>query len=151
MIACSSQIAHSAKIHESTYVWHFAVILGGVEIGENCSIGSHTEIGFDTKIGKGSRIGAKVFLPSGTIIGENVFIGPSATFCDDDYPRADQPNYTARPPVIKNGATIGAGAVVLPGVTIGEKAMVGAGAIVTGDVPPGAVVRCDPARVTRIL
>jgi acetyltransferase-like isoleucine patch superfamily enzyme len=136
----------SAVIGKGTRVWHFAVILADVTIGENCSIGSCCEIGHGSVIGSGSRIGHGVFLPPKSIIGENVFIGPSVTFTDDKTPRVNNPYYHAQPPVIEHGANIGAGAVILPGVRIGAGAMIGAGAIVTKDVLPLRMVRSEPAR-----
>lgn len=136
----------SAVIRKGTRVWHFAVVLADVFIGENCSIGSCCEIGHGSVIGNGSRIGHGVFLPPKSIVGENVFIGPSVTFTDDKAPRVNNPDYNAQPPIIENGANIGAAAVILPGVRIGAGAMIGAGAIVTKDVAPLRMVRCEPAR-----
>lgn len=142
----TSYIDGSAHVHYSVKVWHFAVILRGAEIGKNSSIGSHCEIGRGTKIGEATRISKGVFLPSNSVIGNNVFIGPNVTFTDDKYPRAGNTSYDARPPIVEDGASIGAGAVILPGVRIGANSLVGAGAIVTKDVPRGEHVRGTPAR-----
>ncbi len=138
----------TAVIGTDTQVWHFAVILAGVFIGDHCSIGSGAEIGRGTIIGSGSRIGAHVFLPPNSVIGKNVFIGPGVICTDDKYPVVNNPGYYAQPPTIHDGAAIGAGAILLPGVRIGEGALIGAGAIVTSDVAPGGCVRCQPARPT---
>jgi acetyltransferase-like isoleucine patch superfamily enzyme len=127
-------------------VWHFAVILRGVVLGDDVSVGSHAEIGARSIIGARTRIGKGVFLPSDSRVGCDVFIGPGTTFCDDKYPRANNSDYHAQPPIIEDGASVGAGVVVLPGVRIGSGAMVGAGAVVTEDVEPGAVVYGNPAR-----
>ncbi len=140
-------IDDTAKIGAGTKIWHFSVILQDVIIGENCSIGSHAEIGRGTVIGKGTRISALVFLPPHSQVGENVFIAPHVMFCDDKRPRAGNAEYLAQPPRILDGASVGAGSVILPGVTIGRGAMVGAGSVVTKDVPDGAVVRGEPARL----
>ena len=137
----------SAVLGENVQVWHFAIVLADVVIGDNVSIGSRAEIGRGTRIGNGSRIGSGVFLPPNSVIGENVFIGPASTFCDDKNPRCGNTNYLAQPPVIESHASIGAGVVVLPNVHIGSNAKIGAGAIVTKDVGEGQVVYGDAARV----
>lgn len=141
----------SAKIHDTTCVWHFAVILAAVEIGHNCSIGSGSEIGRGTRIGNHTRIGSQCFLPPNSTIGNCVFIGPGVRCADDRHPfvrfQGDDPAYTPEPPVIEDDATVGLGAVLLPGVRIGKGAIVAAGTIVTRDVPPGAAVRSEPGRL----
>ena len=140
-------VDRTATIGHGTSIWHWAVVLADVIIGDNCSIGSHAEIGRGTIIGENTRVGAFVFLPPNSKVGKNVFIAPHVMFCDDKHPRAGNAEYIAQPPTILDGASVGAGSVVLPGVTIGRKAMVGAGSIVTRDVPDGAVVRGEPARL----
>jgi UDP-2-acetamido-3-amino-2,3-dideoxy-glucuronate N-acetyltransferase len=141
-----NEISRLAKVGQTTKVWHFTVILADVVIGEGCNIGSHVEIGRGSVIGDGCRIGKGVFLPPNAKLGNNVFIGPGAIFCDDKFPRVNNPDYNAQPPTIEDGASVGAGAVVLPGIRIGAGALVGAGAIVTKNVPAGAIVRGEPAR-----
>jgi UDP-2-acetamido-3-amino-2,3-dideoxy-glucuronate N-acetyltransferase len=140
-------IGQAAKIHPTVKVWHFAVVLDGVEIGEGTVIGSRAEIGRGCRIGKNCRIGSGVFLPSDTVIEDGVFIGPNATLTDDKYPKAGNAGYKADPPVILEGASIGAGAVILPGVTIGKGALVGAGAVVSHDVPDDMIATGVPARI----
>lgn len=140
-------ISPFATLGKGTRVWHFAVILDNVTIGDNCSIGSHVEIGKGCTIGSRTRIGKGVFLPPNSWIGEDVFIGPNVTFTDDKYPMVNNPDYNAQPPVIEYRAAIGAGAVILPGVHISAGAMVGAGAVVTRDVPAGKCVRGEPATI----
>jgi len=137
----------SATIGSHSKVWHFACIMAQVQIGEHCSIGSRAEIGLGTTIGDHSRISAGVFLPAHTKIGRGVFIGPNTVFTDDRYPRAGT-EYDAQPPTIEDGASVGAGCVILPGVHIGAGAMVGAGSVVAKNVPPGAIVRGEAARCT---
>jgi acetyltransferase-like isoleucine patch superfamily enzyme len=130
-------------------VWHFARVLADVVIGDHCSIGGGAEIGRGTLIGDHSRISANVFLPSNTVIGDHVFIGPGVVCTDDRYPRTLEPGetYEALPPCIGDYASIGAGAVLLPGVQIGKRARIAAGAIVTRDVPDEGMVRGEPARM----
>jgi UDP-2-acetamido-3-amino-2,3-dideoxy-glucuronate N-acetyltransferase len=137
----------SVKIGEGSTIWHYAVILADVVIGNNCSIGSRAEIGRGTKVGDNSRIGSGVFLPPNSSIGKNVFIGPGTIATDDRHPFAGNTSYVAEPPVLEDFCSVGAGCVLLPGVRIGKKAMVGAGAIVTKDVPAGAVVYGKAAEV----
>lgn len=145
MIPCN-YVDRSARIGVGTVVWHFAVVLGGAIIGKNCSIGSGAEIGRNCVIGDNTRIGHGVFLPPDSIISDDVFIAPGVIFTDDARPRVNNPKYNAKPPFVKKGAAIGAGAVILPGVTIGRNALIGAGAIVTKDVPDEKVVAGNPAR-----
>lgn len=142
-----SYIDVSAVIGERTLCWHYSRILAQVVIGEDCSIGGGTEVGRGTKIGNRSRIGANVFLPPNTVIGEDVFVGPGVVCTDDKHPRCGNSDYIAEPPTIKDGAAIGAGAILLPGVTIGRHARIAAGAIVTKDVPDHAHVLGVPARL----
>lgn len=117
-------------------VWHYARILAGAVLAEDTSIGSGAEVGRDSVIGARTRISAGVFLPTGSVIGNDVFIGPNVTFTDDKYPKANNPKYKAEPPLVEDGASIGAGATILPGVIVGRHATVGAGSVVTHHVPP---------------
>jgi len=136
----------TATIGQNVTIWHFAVLLADVKIGDNVSIGSRTEIGRGSTIGDNTRISSGVFLPSNSIIGKNCFIAPNVTFTDDRYPRAGNDSYHAEPPILEDGCSVGAGSVVLPGVTIGAGALVGAGSVVTRNVPPKGHVRGEPAR-----
>lgn len=138
-------IDSTAVIGTNVTIWHFAVILADVCIESNCSIGSHVEIGRGSLISHGTRIGKGTFLPTNSVVGENVFIGPNVTFCDDKYPKANNPFYKALPPIIGNGASIGAGSVILPGIQIGEHAVIGAGSIITHNVLANSTVYGTPA------
>ncbi len=125
-------------------VWHFTSIGFATTVGDNVVIGSHCYIGNNCTIGNEARIQTGVFLPNHSQIGERVFIGPHACFTDDRYPRV-RSLYNPQPPIIEDDASIGAGAVILPGVRLGKGCMVGAGAVVTHDVEPGARVVGTPA------
>jgi UDP-2-acetamido-3-amino-2,3-dideoxy-glucuronate N-acetyltransferase len=139
-------IDKTAVIGEGTTVWHFAVVLADVVVGDHCSIGSHCEIGQGTVIGNNTRISAFAFLPPNSRVGSNVFISPHVMFCDDKRPACGNTEYNAQPPVIGDFAVIGANATILPGVKIGEHAFIGAGAIITKDVAPWATVYGEPSR-----
>ena len=128
-------------------VWHFTTIGAGCIIGDYVMIGSHCYIGNYTQIGAESRIQTGVFLPNHTKIAERVFIGPHVCCTDDKYPRVNNHDYLAEPPIFEQGCSIGAGAVILPGVRIGRMAMVGAGCVVVHDVPDYAVVVGNPSHV----
>jgi UDP-2-acetamido-3-amino-2,3-dideoxy-glucuronate N-acetyltransferase len=138
----------SSRIPASSQVWHFAIVLANCKIGNDVNIGGGAEIGRGTTIGDRTRISSGVFLPSNSVIGSDVFIGPNVTCTDDRFPKTLKPGetYKAEPPVIEDGASVGAGAVILPGVRIGKGSRVAAGAIVTRDVPDGLAVKGLPAK-----
>ncbi len=140
---------HTKKIGRGTRIWQFVVILEGAVIGENCNICSHCFIENDVIIGNNVTIKNGVFLWDGIRIEDDVFIGPNATFVNDKYPRSKQYPDKFLKTVIKKGASIGANATILGGITIGEGAMIGAGSVVTKDVPPGEIWAGNPARFIR--
>lgn len=139
-----------APIPESTRVWQFCVILPKAQIGENCNICSHCMIENDVRIGNNVTIKNGVQLWDGLTVEDDAFIGANVTFTNDKYPRSKQA-FDLLPITIKCGASIGAGAVVLGGVTIGEHAMIGVGSVVTHDVPAGELWYGNPARFVRKL
>ncbi|MFK2855042.1 N-acetyltransferase [Dyella humi] len=137
----------SSHIGARTRVWQYVVILEGARIGEDVNICSHCFIENDVEIGDRSTIKCGVQLWDGVRIEDDVFIGPNATFTNDPFPRSRvRPDAFLQTRVCK-GASIGANATILPGITIGEGAMVGAGAVVTKSVPPLAIVVGSPARI----
>lgn len=138
----------SKNIGEGTRIWQFCVVFSGAEIGENCNICANVLIENDVVIGDNVTVKSGVQLWDGVRIEDNVFIGPNATFTNDLFPRS-KALYQQLQTIIKAGATIGANATILPGLTIGENAMIGAGSVVTRDVPDGAVVVGNPARLVR--
>lgn len=144
-------LVESGSIGAGTRCWAFCHILPGAVIGQDCNICDHTFIENDVVVGDRVTIKCGVFLWDGLRIEDDAFIGPNATFTNDAFPRSKQ--YPEQWPVttVRQGASIGANATILPGLTIGEGAMVGAGAVVTKDVPPHAVVAGNPAHVVRIL
>ena len=141
----------SEKIGENTRIWQFSVILEQAIIGKNCNICAHTLIENDVIVGNNVTIKSGVFLWDGITIEDDVFIGPNATFTNDFMPRSKQYPQSFLGITLKQGASIGANATLLPGITVGKKAMVGAGAVVTEDVPAYAVVVGNPAKVIRYI
>jgi UDP-2-acetamido-3-amino-2,3-dideoxy-glucuronate N-acetyltransferase len=137
----------SCNIGGGTTVWQFVVILPGARIGSGTNICSHCFIENDVVVGDRVTVKSGVQLWDGLRIGDDVFIGPNATFTNDKYPRSKVYPENFPQTVVETGASIGAGAVILPGIHIGSGAMVGAGAIVTKSVPPFTIVTGSPARV----
>ncbi|PAU63549.1 dTDP-6-deoxy-3,4-keto-hexulose isomerase [Pseudomonas sp. PIC25] len=141
----------SQAIGEGTRIWQFVVILAGACIGRDCNIAAHCFIENDVVVGDRVTVKCGVQLWDGLRVADDVFIGPNATFTNDRFPRSRQWPERFPETRIERGASIGAGAVILPGLTIGERAMVGAGAVVTRDVPALALVVGNPARIVRYL
>jgi len=140
---------NSADIGPNTSIWQFVIVLRGARIGSDCNICSHVLIENDVVIGDRVTVKSGVQLWDGIRIEDDVFIGPNVTFTNDPFPRSKQYPPSFAVTVVKSGASIGGGATLLPGVTIGSCAMVGAGAVVTKSVPDGAVVVGNPARIVR--
>ncbi|MFA5923559.1 MAG: WxcM-like domain-containing protein [Methylococcaceae bacterium] len=137
----------SREIGERTRIWQFVVILPGAKIGNGVNICSHCFIENDVVIGDRVTIKSGVQLWDGIRIDNDVFIGPNVTFTNDKFPRSKKYPEKFLETRIESGASLGGGAVILPGVTIGTGAMVGAGAVVTKSVPPYAIVTGSPARI----
>lgn len=141
----------SKTIGKDTRIWQFSIVFEGAVIGENCNICAHTLIESDVRLGNNVTVKSGVFLWDGTRIEDNVFIGPNATFTNDLMPKSKvYPDYFSGI-TVKQGASIGANATLLPGITIGRYAMIGAGAVVTRDVPERAVVVGNPATIIRYM
>ncbi|CAM2827814.1 acyltransferase [Helicobacter burdigaliensis] len=141
----------SENIGSGTKIWQFCVVLPKAIIGENCNICSHCFIENDVKIGNNVTIKCGVQIWDGIEIEDDVFIGPNVTFCNDKYPRSKQYPKEFSKTIIKKGASIGANATILPGITIGENAMVGAGAIVTKNIPAFTKIFNNVKHVKQIL
>jgi UDP-2-acetamido-3-amino-2,3-dideoxy-glucuronate N-acetyltransferase len=143
----SSYIDEGVKIGEGTKIWHFSHILKGSEIGKNCIIGQNVVIGPEVKIGNRCKIQNNVSLYKGVTLEDEVFCGPSCVFTNVYNPRAFiERKHEFRQTLVKQGATIGANATIVCGVTIGRYALIAAGAVVKKDVPDYAIVAGVPAK-----
>lgn len=140
-------VEDGAVIGEGTRIWHFVHVRKGARVGKNCNIGKGVYIDADVKIGNNVKIQNFVSVYKGVEIEDDVFVGPHATFTNDLYPRAFNEDWELVKTLVKKGASIGANATIVCGVTVGEYAMVAAGAVVTKDVPDFGLVMGVPAKL----
>jgi UDP-2-acetamido-3-amino-2,3-dideoxy-glucuronate N-acetyltransferase len=148
-------IAESVTLEEGVVIFHRDLVnLYGCRVGAGSKIGAFVEIQKGATIGRRCKISSHSFVCEGVTIEDDVFVGHGVMFINDPYPRATadgrlqtEADWTVVPTVVKKGASIGSGAAILCGVTIGERALVGAGAVVTRDVPADATVAGVPARM----
>lgn len=144
----SSCVDENVKIGKGTKIWNFSHILRDSEIGKKCIIGQNVMIGPEVKIGDGCKIQNNVSIYKGITLEDGVFCGPSSVFTNVINPRAFiERKKEFRPTLVKKGATIGANATIICGVTIGIYAFVGSGAVVTKDVPGFGLVYGNPAKL----
>ncbi len=136
----------TSNIGNGTNIWQYVVILKNAIIGENCNICAHVFIENDVEIGDNVTIKSGVQIWDGISLGDDVFIGPNATFTNDKFPKSKQYPEEFSKIIVKQGASIGANATILPDVVIGKHAMVGAGSVVTKEVKPFQVVVGNPAK-----
>lgn len=149
-------VAADVKLGEGVVLRDF-VNLYGCEIGDGSRIGTFVEIQKGARIGRRCKISSHTFICEGVTVEDDVFVGHGVTFVNDRYPRATSAagglqtdtDWECIPTVVRRGASIGSGATILCGVTIGERAIVGAGGVVTHDVPPDTIVAGNPARQLR--
>jgi UDP-2-acetamido-3-amino-2,3-dideoxy-glucuronate N-acetyltransferase len=154
-IHSTADVSLKAQIGNGTRIWNLAQIREGVVIGQNCIIGKDVYIDFDVKIGSNVKIQNSALIYHGSSIEDGVFIGPQVCLTNDRMPRAITPegnikgtdDWVVGKILIEYGASIGAGALILPDVTIGQFSMVGAGAVVTRNVPAQGLVVGNPARL----
>lgn len=151
----SADVSSLAKIGPGTRVWHLVQIREGVEIGQNCIVGKGVYIDFDVQIGDNVKIQNSALIYHGATIEDGVFIGPQACLTNDRFPRAitsdgklkGAEDWVVGPILLKRGASVGAGSIVLPNVTVGQFALIAAGAVVSKDVPDHGLVVGVPARL----
>jgi UDP-2-acetamido-3-amino-2,3-dideoxy-glucuronate N-acetyltransferase len=150
----SADVDPSARLGESTVVWHLAQVREGAHLGERCIVGRGAYVGTDVVVGDDVKIQNYALVYEPSTLGDGAFIGPAAVLTNDRYPRSVDPagtrkaadDWAAEGVTVGRGAAIGARAVVVGGVVVGDWSMVAAGAVVTRDVPPFALVAGVPAR-----
>ncbi len=141
-------IEEGAKIGKGTKIWHYTHVMKGAIVGDNCVIGKYCSIENRSKIGNRVKIQNNVSVYGMVTLEDDVFCGPSMVFTNDINPRAPYPKHgNWVPTLVKRGASIGANATIVCGVTIGKWAFIGAGAVVTKDVPDYAIVVGNPAKI----
>jgi acetyltransferase-like isoleucine patch superfamily enzyme len=153
-----NSIADDVKLGTNVRLSRF-INLYGCEIGDETKIGAFVEIQKNARVGKMCKISSHTFICEGVVIEDYVFIGHGVTFTNDTYPRATtaagtlqtEVDWKVEPTVVRKGASIGSGATLLSGISVGENAIVGAGSVVTKDVPPNAIVAGNPAKVLRYI
>jgi UDP-2-acetamido-3-amino-2,3-dideoxy-glucuronate N-acetyltransferase len=148
MIHETASVAEDSQIGEGTKVWHHSQVMSGAQVGENCVIGHNCLIAARAKLGNGVKIQSNTDVWDMVTLEDDVFVGPSVVFTNDLNPRSAFPKnkdgFVAT--LVERGATLGANATIVCGITIGEYAFIGAGAVVTKDVPPYALVYGNPAK-----
>lgn len=150
----TADVSPQAVIGAGTRIWHQVQVREGAEIGKNCIIGKGVYIDFGVSIGNNVKIQNSACIYHGATVEDGVFVGPGVILANDRLPRAINPDgslkadtdWKVSPVLIEQGASIGAGAIILPGVSVGAFAMVGAGAVVARNVPAHALVYGNPAR-----
>ena len=154
MIHPTAEVEPGAEIGDGTRVWHHCHVRAGAKIGAECVLGYGVYVDAGVVIGDRCKLQNRVSVYRGATLEDGVFVGPHVTFTNDMHPRAVSPDgrslsdadWPALPTLVQEGASIGAGAVILPGLTIGRWAMVAAGSLVSHDVPDHALVAGNPAR-----
>lgn len=143
----TAEVSDSAEIGAGTKIWHHVQVREGARIGENCVLGKDVYVDKNVHIGNRTKVQNGVSIYKGVTLGDDVLVGPHAAFTNDLFPRAFNEEWEILPTEVKLGASIGANATIVCGVTIGQYAMVAAGAVVTNDVPAHCLVVGNPARV----
>jgi acetyltransferase-like isoleucine patch superfamily enzyme len=151
----TADVSPRATLGDGTKVWHQAQVREGAVLGRNCILGKGAYVDFDVQIGDNVKIQNRASVYHGVTLESGVFVGPHVVFTNDKMPRAVNPDGSLKSEddwelgriLVKEGASIGAGAIVVTGITIGRFAMVGAGAVVTRDVPDYGLVYGNPARL----
>lgn len=155
----SADVSDEAVIGEGTSIWHECQVRERAHIGTGCILGKGVYVDFDVVIGDNCKVQNRSSIYHGTTLADGVFVGPHVVFTNDKLPRAINPDGTRKsdddwevgPIHVGQGASLGAGSIILPGVNIGKFALVGSGAVVTRDVPDHAIVVGNPARQVGVV
>ncbi|GIF06415.1 acyltransferase [Actinoplanes siamensis] len=142
----SADVEDGARIGAGSKIWHIAHIRSSAVVGDECVIGRNVYLDANAVVGNRVKIQNNVSVYQGVTIEDEVFVGPCVVFTNDLRPRAQNPDWTITPTLIRRGASIGANATLICGITVGEGAMIAAGSVVTKDVEPYQLVRGNPAR-----
>lgn len=149
LIHPAADVHPDAIVGSGTRIWQFVVVMAGARIGADCNLNAHTLVEGEASIGDRVTLKCGVFVWNGVTLHDDVFCGPNVTFTNDRVPRSRRRPDHWDQTVVEQGASIGAGAVILPGRRIGSGALIGAGAVVTHDVPAGETWVGNPARPMR--
>jgi len=152
-----TMLEDDVTVGDNTKIWHYTHIRNGAKIGNNCVLGNYIYIDSGVTIGDETKIQNYVPVYHGVQLGDGVFLGPNSLTTNDMIPKSrkaegeiqGESDWEVTPTYISEDASIGAGAVLIPGIRIGKDALIGAGAVVTKDVPPGAVVVGNPGKILR--
>lgn len=143
----SAEIADDAQIGKGSMLWHNVQVMRGARIGEDCKLGKNVYVDFGVSIGNRVKIQNGISVYRGVTVEDDVLLGPHMVFTNDLFPRAFNDDYEILPTRVRHGASVGANATIVCGVTLGQYCMVGAGSVVTMDVPDHALVVGNPARL----
>lgn len=145
-IHSSAEVSDKTLIGKGTRIWNNVQVREAARIGEGCTLSKDVYVDTKVKIGNNCKVQNSVSLYQGLTIEDDVFIGPNACFTNDRVPRAFNSEWKIVPTLVKKGASVGANATIICGITIGEYAMIAAGSVVTKDVAPYTLVMGNPAR-----
>jgi len=143
----TAEVAADAVIGPGTKIWHQCQVMPRARIGANCKLGKGVYVDTGVRIGDRVKVQNGISIYRGVTVEDDVLLGPHMAFTNDLYPRAFNDDFEIVPTLVKTGASVGANATIVCGVTLGSYCMVGAGAVVTMDVPDYALVAGNPARV----
>lgn len=147
----TADVSDAADIGEGTRIWHEGQVREGARIGKDCRLGKGVYVDVNVIVGDRVKIQNGVSLYNGVTVEQDVFLGPNVTFTNDPYPRAFSEGWKIRPTLIHEGASIGATATIVCGVTLGRYSMIAAGSVVTVDVPDYGLVMGNPATLERYI
>jgi len=140
-------IDNGVSLGSGTKIWHFVHVMKDAKIGKDCVLADYVYVGRGVKIGNGVKLENRATVYEGVTIEDKVFVGPHVTFTNDLIPRSFNTDWKILQTLVKEGSSIGAGTVIVCGVTIGEYALIGAGSVVTENIPPHALAYGNPARI----